>query len=126
MAARHAADMHQLPSHARVWTTSSEYVVELDVTGFTIGELTVEAVGPLVTVRGDHRDSDADRGIPFRIREHLDETFRLPDDVKLDSLSACCKHGMLELRAPREPLQRRSIPIARHHGALIHPDAVGV
>ena len=126
MAVMRAVGYHPLPAHARVRTTDAEYVVELDVGDFTIADLAVEALGPLVTVRGEQHETEADQGLPFRIRERLEETFRLPDDVDLDSLSAFYKHGVLELRVTRTPLHRRRIRIARRRGGLINADAVGV
>jgi HSP20 family molecular chaperone IbpA len=126
VAVMRAVGYHPLPAHARVRTTDTEYVVELDVGDFTLVDLAVEALGPLVTVRGEQHETEADAGLPFRIRERLEETFRLPDDVSLDSLAAYFKHGVLELRVTRAPLQPRRIRIARRRSGLLNADAVGV
>lgn len=126
MATTRTLDLHRPRGHARVMTTDTEYVVQLDVADFTIGELDIEANGPFVTVRGEQHDSDADRGVPFRLSEHLEERFRLPDDVALESVTASFQHGVLEVRATRSPLRNRYIPIVRRHGASIDPDATGV
>lgn len=126
MAVMRAVGYHPLPAHARVRTTDTEYVVELDAGDFTIVDLAVEALGPLVTVRGEQHETEADEGLPFRIRERLEESFRLPDDVDLATLSAYFKHGVLELRVSRAPLQRRRIRIARRRSGLLNADAVGV
>ena len=40
-----------LPPHANVREDASEYVIKLDVSDFTESELTVETLGPVVTVR---------------------------------------------------------------------------
>jgi HSP20 family molecular chaperone IbpA len=126
MAVMRAVGYHSLPPHARVRATDAEYLVELDVADFTVAELSVEACGPVVTVRGEQVETEADEGRPFRIRERLEETFRLPDDVDLQTLSAFHKHGMLELRVIRAPLSARRVLISRRRGDEFNPDAAAV
>ena len=123
MAVMRAVGYHPLPPHARVRATEAEYVVELDVADFTGAELTVEALGPVVTVLGEQIETEADAGQPFRIRERLEETFRLPDDVDLSTLGAFQKHGVLELHVMRTRLERRRLPIGAGTPSLINPDA---
>lgn len=126
MAVMRAVGYHPLPPHARVRATETEYVVELDVADFTCAELTTEALGPVVTVTGEQIETDADSGQPFRIRERLEETFRLPDDVDLETLEALHKHGVLELHVKRTPLVPRALPIGGGRASLINPDAEAV
>jgi HSP20 family molecular chaperone IbpA len=126
VAVMRAVGYHPLPPHARVRTTEVEYVVELDVADFTAAELTVEALGPAIAVRGEQIETEADSGQPFRIRERLEETFRLPDDVDLDTLDVRHKHGILELHATRTRLEARRLPIDGGTTRLINPDAEAV
>jgi HSP20 family molecular chaperone IbpA len=118
-----AVGYHPLPPHARVRGTEDEYVVELDVADFTRAELTVETLGPAVTVRGEQIETEADAGQPFRIRERLEETFRLPHDVELDTLEAIHRHGVLELHVRRLRLEPRRLQIRRSRASVINPDA---
>jgi HSP20 family molecular chaperone IbpA len=118
---------HQLPPHAHVHETETEYVIELDVSDFTKAELVVEVLGPCITVRGDQLEGLGDEGKAFRIHERLEETFRLPDDADLDEMHAYFKHGVLELRVKRMHLTPRRLPIERRRsGELLNPDAEGV
>ena len=126
MSAMRAVGYHQLPPHARVRETELEYVIELDVADFTQAELSVEARGPVLAVRGDQAEVPGDEGKPFRIHERLEESFRLPDDVDLDAIEIVYKHGILEIRVARIPLATRRIRIERRRSGLINPDAVGV
>ena len=126
MAVMRAVGYHPLPPHARVRETEEEYVIELDVADFTGAELTVEALGPVITVRGEQIETEADTGRPFRIRERLEETFRLPDDVDLSTLAALQKHGVLELRVMRTPLEPRIVPLGAGRTNAINPDAEAV
>jgi HSP20 family molecular chaperone IbpA len=115
---------HPLPLHANVCETESEYLVELDVGDFTPRELTVEATGPQLTIRGEQLATDDDDGKSFRLREQLQESFRLPDDVDLDALSVRYLHGALHIRAPKRALVPRTLPIATRSAVTGNPDAV--
>jgi len=126
VAVMRAVGYHSLPPHARVRTTETEYVVELDVADFTGAELTVEVLGPIVTVRGEQLETEADTGQPFRIRERLEEVFRLPDDVDLSTLEGFQKHGVLELHVLRTPLEPRILSLGEARSSLINPDAEAV
>ena len=89
---------HQLPAHANVREDNGEYLIELDVADFTESELTVEALGRRLTVRGDQVETSEDDGEPFRLHEHLEESFRLPDDADVDR-----DQGLLQARDARDP-----------------------
>jgi HSP20 family molecular chaperone IbpA len=112
---------HRPPSHASVQETDSAYVVELDVEDFRVDELAVELLGPRLTVRGEQRALED--GSAFCLREQLEETFRLPDDVDLDALRASHAHGRLEIRAPKKPLLARAVPIETSRVMTANPDA---
>lgn len=126
MAVMRAVGYHPLPPHARVRATDSEYIVELDVADFTVDELTIEALGPVVAVRGEQVETEADAGLPFRIQERLEESFRLPDDVALETLAATYHHGVLEIRVDHAPLVLREVAIEQRPGPLLNPDAAPV
>jgi HSP20 family molecular chaperone IbpA len=119
---RSVGNGHTLPPHAHVRATSGEYLVELDLSDFTETELTIDVLGAVVMVRGDQRSVDGDADRPFRLHEHLEESFRLPDDAEADRLKASFVHGRLELHAPRKRLVARTIPIERK-AQLINPNA---
>jgi HSP20 family molecular chaperone IbpA len=113
---------HRLPAHANVREEIGEYVIELDVADFTERELSVEAHGPRLTVRGDQLEADADANAAFRLHERLEEAFRLPDDADAARVTVFYKHGMLEIHAPRTRLELRRLPIERP-SFVINPDA---
>jgi HSP20 family molecular chaperone IbpA len=126
VAAMQAVGYHQLPPHARVRETDRQYIIELDVADFTQAELSVEAFGPVVTVRGDQKENPGDEGKAFRIHERLEESFRLPDDADINGIHLFYKHGVLEIRVTRTQLVPRRLRIERRRSGLINPDAEGV
>lgn len=113
----------QLPRNVHVREADGEYIVECEVFDFTEPELTVEALGPLVTVRGDQRETVEDDGKAFRLHERLEESFRLPDDADPDQLEVFYKHGTLEIHAPRTTLEARRLPIRSAPSYLANPNA---
>ncbi len=121
-AMRTVGNGHQLPPHAHVREEPGEYLIQLDVSDFTENELTIEALGPQLTVRGDQQETTEDHGEAFRLHERLEESFRLPDDVDTDGIKVFFKHGTLAIHAPRTRLEPRRLPIERPRH-LINPDA---
>jgi HSP20 family molecular chaperone IbpA len=121
-AMRAVGNSHRLPAHANVREDPCEYLIELDVSDFTENELAVEALGAQLTVRGDQQETMEDHGEAFRLKERLEESFRLPDDADAGHIKVFYKHGTLEIHAPRTRLEPRRLPI-EHHPFAINPDA---
>lgn len=113
---------HKLPAHANVREEPGQYLIELDVADFTKSEITVEALGARLTVRGDQVETGEDDGAAFRLRERLEETFRLPDDADLNETKVFFKHGTVEIHAPRTRLEPRRLPF-EHPAPRVNPEA---
>ena len=114
---------HRLPAHANVREDEGEYVIELDVSDFLERELAVDVVGPRVTVHGDQVDEQTDEAVAFRLRERLEESFRLPDDADPGRITAFSAHGTLELHVPRRTLEPRRVPIEQRSPYAPNPRA---
>jgi HSP20 family protein len=115
--------VHALPAAATVIENEHEYIVTLDVPDFALSELTVELDDDEVTVVGEQGGPSGDA---FRLRERLEESFRLPGDADSEWLSALFEHGTLELHAPKLAscsTGRRTIEIVRKRHGLINADA---
>lgn len=125
-AMRAVGNGHQFPAHAKVREDACEYLIQLDVSDFTESELSVEAFGPRLTVRGDQLEIAEDDGKAFRLHERLEESFRLPDDADADQIKVFYKHGTLEIHAPRTSLEPRRVPIERRSPYVGNPDAEAV
>ena len=98
---------------ASLGATETEYVVDLDVTGFTLPDLHVEIEDHEVTVHGEAAERE------------LEESIRLPADADVEWVRASYLPGLLELRAPRLrgcESGPRVIEITRHR-VLSNPDA---
>jgi HSP20 family molecular chaperone IbpA len=124
-AMRAVGNGHQLPAHADVREELGEYVIELDVADFTENELSVEALGRKLTVRGDQEETVEDDGKAFRLHERLEESFSLPDDADADRIKVFYEHGTLEIHAARTRVEPRRLSI-EHQFCLVNPDAEAV
>jgi HSP20 family molecular chaperone IbpA len=95
----------------RIGKSGTEYVVDVDVSGFALGDLSVEIEDHEVTV---HRD-----------RSKLDESFALPRDADVEWLTAVYEPGKLELHAPRVTTStgKRRVQIGVRHRVLQNPEA---
>jgi HSP20 family molecular chaperone IbpA len=114
---------HQLSEAARVRREPDEYVIELDVHDFKLSELSVDAVGPCITVRGEQCEVPGDEGKPFRLHERLEESFRLPDDADPEQITVEHKRNVLEIHAVRRPAEPRRLEIRHEAHVLLNPDA---
>jgi HSP20 family molecular chaperone IbpA len=114
---------HQLSPRVQVRRDAEEYVIQLDVSDFTEEELSIEALGPCITVRGDQAEIPTDDGKPFRLHERLEESFRLPDDADPERITAFYRHHTIQLHAPRTHLEPRRVPIECAPSFAINPDA---
>jgi HSP20 family molecular chaperone IbpA len=123
-AMRAVGDGHRLPVGATLEEHAHEYVVRLDVSEFAPDEVSVEALGPRLTVRGTQLGSAEDLQRPFRLQERLEESFVLPDDADPAGTRVFYKHGRLEIRTPRTELEPRQLPVERPP-LRIDPDAGG-
>jgi len=112
-AMRIAGHMHALPANAHVRELPDNYLIELDVADFTEAELSVELLGPQLTIRGEQLGIPEEAATAFRFHERLEESFRLPDDADVNGVVASYRHGTLEIDVPRSALTPRSVPIER-------------
>ena len=114
---------HDLSERARVRQEPDEYVIELDVAEFSGDELSIEALGSCITVRGDQHELPGDDGKAFRIHERLEESFRLPDDADAEQVTVYHTNRALEIHAPRLSLEAHRLPITHNHRHILNPDA---
>jgi PEP-utilizing family enzyme/Hsp20/alpha crystallin family protein len=111
VAVMRAVGYHPLPPHARVREAETEYVVEFDVADFTGAELTVEVLGPVVTVRGEQIETEADSGLSR-------------DDAEGKFLTRYLEDGVLA-RDPFVTLDQSGVgalmPVAVERGRSVNP-----
>lgn len=105
-----ASDRDDAATKADFHQKAEAFLASVPAAGFEPRELEVEVAGHTVTVRGRRP------GTAFGRQLHL------PADADPDDLTASLDHGVLCLRARREPALRRPVPVEESHG-LFHSEA---
>lgn len=91
------------------------YVVTAEVPGLCAADLMVEATGHTLTVSAKRTRSVPEGFKPTRLERpewSFDRTWRLPDAVDVDGITATLSDGIATIRAPkRAEVLPRSIPV---------------
>jgi HSP20 family protein len=90
---------------ADVYETAEAYVVELELAGITRGDVEVQIRGDELVVRGERRRPPGGRPDVFHRLERRNgpfaRTFRFPEEVNGDRVSAEFRDGLLRLDVPK-------------------------
>ena len=90
---------------ADIYETPKEFVVELEVPGYTEEELGIEVSDHTVTITGTRDETKEKTDKTYRLQERLERTFkrefRLPQETDSEGVTARFEHGVLEVRAPK-------------------------
>ena len=90
---------------ADIYETDDEYVIELEVPGYTEKELTIEVADHMLTVTGKHEAASDEKEKTYRLAERLqmefERRFELPSEVDPEKMKATFKEGVLDLRTPK-------------------------
>jgi len=82
---------------AETYEADDEVVVELEVPGFDVEELTVSVTDHTVTVTGDRGEDET----KHRLESHFERQFTLPSQVDTEKLTAKYGKGILALHIPK-------------------------
>lgn len=102
---------------------SNEYIMDIDLPGYTEKDVTIHLKERVLTIASSHEDTkektEASEGEQFLIRErtqrHFVRRFTLPEDIDQDKVEADFKNGVLTITIPRKELApRRQIAIKSH------------
>jgi len=89
---------------ADVYETPKEFVVELEVPGYTEEQLGIEVSDHLLTIVGK-REETKETAKTYRLQERLERTFkrefRLPPETDGEHVTAHFEQGVLEVHAPK-------------------------
>jgi HSP20 family protein len=102
---------------ADIYETSKEYVVEVEVPGYTEQELGIEVSDHTLTIMGTRAETKQEAEKTYRLQERLERTFkrefRLPPETDGEHITAQFEHGVLEVHAPKlATVKAHKIPIA--------------
>jgi HSP20 family protein len=85
--------------------TESEIQVNAELPGMDPKEIEITLTGEVLTIKGEKKEEKEENGEDFHRRERrygsFSRTFRLPVDVKADSINAGYKDGVLKVTLPK-------------------------
>jgi len=82
-----------------------EYVVRVEMPGFTPEEVKVELLGERLTVEAEHKEPAEKEPTEKaeRVYAHVKRMVSLPPEVELEKAEAVYRNGVLEVHLPRKP-----------------------
>lgn len=92
---------------ANITEKEKQYLVELSVPGFENDEIHVEVdENNTLHIRGEHKDESKEESEDYTRQEFsygsFTRSFRLPETVNDEKISAKCKNGMLRIELPKK------------------------
>jgi HSP20 family protein len=79
-----------------------EILVKMEVPGVEPGELVVEVVGNVLTVRDEYKEKE-EKEVAERPYARMMRSIVLPIGIDAEKVEAHCKNGVLEVHLPRKP-----------------------
>ena len=90
---------------ADVYATEDEFVVELEVPGYTEQELSIEVFDHMLAIKGSRTKEKEETKKEFALRERLEREFErrfiLPSEADTEHLKAVFSEGVLEVHAAK-------------------------
>jgi len=85
-----------------------EYVVRVEMPGFTPEEVKVELLGERLTVEAEHKESAEKEPVEKeekaeRVYAHVKRMVTLPPEIEPEKAEAVYRNGVLEVHLPRKP-----------------------
>jgi len=99
-----------------IYNTQEDYVVKMEVPGFSKDDIKVEFKKDTLIVRGEKKVEVETEGIVYhrteRAKGGFSRSFHMPPDIDGNRINAKLKNGILELRIPKPEEQKpKSIPV---------------
>mgnify|MGYP003571925618 CR=1 FL=1 len=91
-----------------IFDTESDYVLKMEVPGFSKKEMQIEFKDSILSVKGEKEENvgDAEYVRNERRRGNFSRSFQFPRDVEGKKINAKLKDGILELRIAK-PLEKK-------------------
>lgn len=92
---------------ANLYETDEEFVLELELPGFTSENIEVSVERGVLTVSGSHEERATDESARYHLRERsferFNRRFRLSESVSSEGVVAELDSGVLTVRLPKAP-----------------------
>ena len=93
--------------------TDKEYIITVEIPGVDEKEVKLEIANDTLTIRGEKKHEDEEKGKNFYRMERAFGSFQrvlsLPDDMDQDNVKATFKKGVLTVTAPRKATPKADV-----------------
>jgi HSP20 family protein len=106
-----AAGMADWAPRMDVEDRGQEVVLTVELPGFSPDEVDIDCTDDILTIRGEHRESEEEEG--YRAERSFHRELAVPAGCDTEKIEASFRNGLLRIRLPRVEQQRgRRIPIS--------------
>jgi len=103
--------MELISPSAEASEVADAYEISVELPGVKTDDIEVSVADGILTVRGEKRSEREEKGRSYYFSERsfgtFQRAFRLPSDADADAITADSEHGVLTIRIPRQPVERR-------------------
>ena len=89
-----------------VWESEDGLAVQAEVAGVEPDKLDVAVDANILTIKGEREQADGSRA-------EFQRSFNLPFELENDKIKATIKNGLLTVKIPRKPIEKRKIAIEK-------------
>ncbi len=103
--------MELISPSAEASEVADAYEISVELPGVRTEDIEVSVADGILTVRGEKRSEREEKGRNYYFSERIfgafQRAFRLPSDADADGITADSEHGVLTIRIPRQPAEKR-------------------
>lgn len=103
--------MELISPSAEASEVADAYEISVELPGVRSEDIEVSITDGILTVRGEKHSEREEKGRSYYFSERsfgaFQRAFRLPSDANVDAISADSEHGVLTIRVPRLPVEKR-------------------
>ena len=89
-----------------MWESEDGLAVQAEVAGVEPDKLDVAVDANILTIKGEREQADGSRA-------EFQRSFNLPFELENDKIKATIKNGLLTVKIPRKPIEKRKIAIKK-------------
>jgi HSP20 family protein len=122
--------MELISPSAEASEVADAYEVSIELPGVKVADIDIAVADGILSVKGEKRSEREDKGRSYYFSERsygaFQRAFRLPSDADVDGITASSDEGVLTVRIPRLPVDKRpekKIRIKTAGGAASKPKA---
>jgi len=92
---------HQAYSLSSMSENDKNYMISIDLPGMDKKDISIETAGNRITVSGERKEESDSKTASKRSYSKFQQSYVLPDDANLETISATSVNGVLKITVPK-------------------------